>query len=47
MCWLCLGGKEGREALDGVSNGFGTGKGSDCAHGDAVTRLRDVADRDE
>ncbi len=40
-------GKEGREARDGVSTGFGTGKGSECAHGDAVSRLRDVTDREE
>ncbi len=40
-------GKEEREARDGVATGFGTGEGSECAHGDVVTRLRDVTDREE
>ncbi len=40
-------GKEGMEARGGVSTVFGTEKGSECAPGDAVTRLWDVADREE
>ncbi len=39
--------KEEMEARSGVSTGFGTEKGSECAPGDAVTRLRDVADCEE
>ncbi len=40
-------GKERLETRGGVSIEFGTGKGSEGARGDAVTRLRDVADREE
>ncbi len=39
-------GKEEGEARGGVSTGFGAGKSSARVLCDAVTRLRDVADRE-